>query len=67
MGASADGFPRDHRGWRSDDLIPFERELGDLRGLVLEGRALARPKIVTLAEWVLAHASESQGALRPTA
>ena len=39
------------RGWRTDDLIPFERELSDLRGLVLEGRAPRRSKIVTLAEW----------------
>src|SRR5438045_855905 len=39
------------KGWRREDLIPFERELIDLRGLVLEGRAPARRKIVTLDEW----------------
>ncbi len=40
-------------GWRLNDLIPFERELGDLRGLVLEGRTPPRPKIVTLTDWAI--------------
>ena len=39
------------RGWRGEDVIPFERELADLRELVLMGRTPARPKIVALAEW----------------
>lgn len=39
------------RSWRSDDLVPFERELADLRELVLTGRTPVRPRVVTLAEW----------------
>lgn len=38
-------------GWKAEDLIPFERELIDLRGLVLEGRTPKRHKVVTLDEW----------------
>jgi integrase len=41
------------RGWRGDDLLPFERKLGDLRAAIVEGREPPRLRVVTLEEWAL--------------
>jgi PAS domain-containing protein len=41
------------RGWRADDVLPFERELAELRGMVLDGKTPKRAKIVTLADWAV--------------
>ena len=39
-------------GWRAVDLVPYERQLGDLRDQVLSGRTPRPTRVVTLDEFV---------------